>query len=343
MTDQTPSNEERVDAIERLGYTKSEATFLVTAALHGGYFVRRQFNAFIQRKRGWRAASLIERLIANQHARPIVHARNRVIYHLCSKPFYATIGEPDNRNRRDRQPFTIKNKLIALDYVLAHPGYRYLATEREKCEYFSGEGILEEHLPTRRYESADKRSSTVRYFVDKFPLFVSEPSDAPPVVSFSFIDEGLATVSRLETHLAQYACLFRALGAFRFVYVADSERPFKHAEQAFCRFVQRQQGGAPDVDAGRLLDHFRDRQLFEARQTTGFDKARLDQLRSDLQTFRGANYDALYSRWKQDPTTALMPSYGALPESVKAGRATFETYYVGHDYELFGTILERAS
>jgi hypothetical protein len=342
MTEHLPTNEERINAIERLGYTRSEAAFLATAALHGGYFVRRQFNAFIQRKRGWRAASLIERLIANRHAKPILHARNRAVYHICSKPFYAAIGEQDNRNRRDRQPFTIKNKLMALDYVFAHSAYRFLSTEREKCAYFAGQGILHNQLPARIYDSADKRSSTVRYFVDKFPLFLSEPSGASLVVSFSFIDEGLTTISRLESHLAQYAPLFKALGSFRFVYVAGSQRSFRHAEQAFGRFIDRLRGSAPAFEAERLIEHFCDRQLFEARQTREFNKARLDQLRSDLQTFQGATYQALYNRWKQDPTV-LKSNQLVRTESARPVEAVFETYLLSHDYELFGTLLERAS
>ena len=34
---------DRVAAVEDHGYTRRESEFLVTAALHSGYFVRRQF------------------------------------------------------------------------------------------------------------------------------------------------------------------------------------------------------------------------------------------------------------------------------------------------------------
>jgi hypothetical protein len=39
--------EARIQAIEKLGYTRQEAAFLVFVALHGGYFVARQFNRFV--------------------------------------------------------------------------------------------------------------------------------------------------------------------------------------------------------------------------------------------------------------------------------------------------------
>ena len=50
----------------------------------------------------------------------------------------------------------------------------------------------------------------------------------------------------------------------------------------------------------RLREHFRDRDLFERRQTSGFNKERLDQLRKDLETFAAERYQSLYHRWKQD-------------------------------------------
>jgi hypothetical protein len=34
---------EQVNAVQRFGYTAREASFLVTAALHSGYFLTRQF------------------------------------------------------------------------------------------------------------------------------------------------------------------------------------------------------------------------------------------------------------------------------------------------------------
>ena len=38
---------DRVRAIQAFGYTERESQFLVTAALNGGYFVRRQFCLFL--------------------------------------------------------------------------------------------------------------------------------------------------------------------------------------------------------------------------------------------------------------------------------------------------------
>ena len=89
-----------------------------------------------------------------------------------------------------------------------------------------------------------------------------------------------------------------------------------------------------------MREHFRDRDLFERRQTSGFNKERLDQLRKDLQTFAGEHYQSLYHRWKQDRHArgASGRSPGMCPTD-----PGFDTHLLPHDYNLFGMILERAS
>jgi len=59
-------------------------------------------------------------------------------YHVGAKPFFTAIGEEDNRNRRWRQPYPVKIKLMGLDFVFAHRQHHYLATEAEKLDYFAG-------------------------------------------------------------------------------------------------------------------------------------------------------------------------------------------------------------
>ena len=113
---------------------------------------------------------MVEKLIAQKHAVAISALNNTKIYHLGSRPFYTAIGETDNRNRREHSPRAIKNRLMGLDFVLAHRDYRYLATEREKVDYFSGTlGIPLSALPCKRYISLKTPSTTTRYFVDKYP------------------------------------------------------------------------------------------------------------------------------------------------------------------------------
>ena len=183
MSSSSMTNPERIEALKRLGYTDREAAFLCLAALQGGYFLRRHYCNFIGKEIVGTVAALIEKLLAQQQDAAITAFNNTKIYHLGSRPFYAAIGETDNRNRREHSAALIKSRLLSLDFVLAHRDYRYLATEREKLDYFSGTlEIALSALPYKRYISLKTPSTTTRYFVDKYPIFITGivPARAEP-------------------------------------------------------------------------------------------------------------------------------------------------------------------
>src|SRR4051794_19825273 len=110
-------DEQRVHALQSFGYTEREAGFLCRAALHSGYFLRRQFLAYAGGNYGKLDSRLSERVLENGHAKAKGLRYRQVLYHLCSKPLYAALGETDNRNRREHFVFTIKARLMALDFV----------------------------------------------------------------------------------------------------------------------------------------------------------------------------------------------------------------------------------
>ena len=68
------TNAERMQALQRLGYTDREASFLCLAALHGGYFLRRQYGQFLGHSLGGTAAALIEKLLAKGHVQVATYA-----------------------------------------------------------------------------------------------------------------------------------------------------------------------------------------------------------------------------------------------------------------------------
>ena len=174
MTPVLPTPAERVTALQDFGYTEREAAFLLTAALHGGYFLRRQYLSAIGTQSGGNAAALIDKLLALKHASVAVGCNNTKLYHLCARPFYAALGEEDNRNRRERPRFAIKNRLMGLDFVLGHSENTYLVTEREKVDFFTGTlGVDRSLLPVKRFTSQQSKATTDRYFVDKYPIFIT--------------------------------------------------------------------------------------------------------------------------------------------------------------------------
>ena len=211
---------------------------------------------------------------------------------MGAKLFFAAIGEEDNRNRRWRQPYPVKVKLMGLDFVLAHQQHHYLATKPRKLDYFVGTlGLNHGHLPQRIYRSRHGRNITTRYFVDKFPLFLSGASSAPsPVVAFCYVDGSIGKPSGFDTYLLQYRDLFSRLERFGIIYVAADERMFPKAERIFRRLCGNGVRGGVlpgDPDIERLREHFRARDLFERRETSSFGKARLDRLREELAEFGG--------------------------------------------------------
>src|SRR5688500_9112095 len=114
---------------------------------------------------------------------------------------------------------------MALDFVLQHRMDRCLTTETEKVSFFTEEcGIESSALPTRMYTAATGGAATARYFIEKQPILVSPTagSDGPPVVTFTFIDEGLHSTSGFESFLQNYRSLMSRLPNSCLTYVACS-------------------------------------------------------------------------------------------------------------------------
>jgi len=126
----------QIDAIQGIGYARSEARFLRLVALHSGYFVRRQVLIALGCRPGKRAQGFIEELIFRGHACREIYRKNRHIFRVQSKVIYEALGQDDNCNRREHQPSTIRLRLMTLDYVLEHPENQYLETQQEKLSYF---------------------------------------------------------------------------------------------------------------------------------------------------------------------------------------------------------------
>jgi hypothetical protein len=252
-----------------------------------------------------------------------------VVYHLSSKPFYAALGEEDNRNRRTCQPYTIRHKLMTLDFVISRLKCRFLATIQERVEYFQAIGCSTESLPMRAYLSNDGKSRRPSYFVDKSPIFLG-PSPAAPVVSFVYINDGDFAYRDFRAYLNQYQDLFRAVPEFRLVFAARDQRVAQKAARKFNKFV-----GSGDGSARHLLTHFSDRNAFEKRQTKGWDKARIDRFRDDRDRFSAPKYDALFARWRAEGDEAVT--------STVRLNGTFETALLKHNYDLFGGKYRAAS
>lgn len=337
------TDSERVASLGCLGYTEREARFLSLAALHSGYFLRRQYRGFLAQDDGGSVAQLIEKALAREHVRVFTYHHKTQIYHLGARPFYAALGQPDNRNRRQHEPITIKAKLMALDFVLANRDRFYLATEQEKVDYFTKTlGIDREILPTKLYRSALNGSSTARYFIEKYPLFLSEPPSpsnlTPPVVSFGFVDEGAVTLSGFETFLAQHRALFAALARFSVVYVAANAARCDRARSLFEHALSTDGDGALDPDIRRLLNHFEARSLYDAKEFVSFDRASLIRLRNEQQEFSGPEWKAIYGLWQRGGASAVFEKLSVKRPRQDKLAGTFSACVLEHSYDFFGHV-----
>ena len=335
--------EEAISVFRHFGYDANEAEFLAVAAIHSGYFVRRQFAEFLGQERGGNAQRFIEKLLQRRHATFNRYHLNKFVYQIRAKKIYNRLGQNDNRNRRDKAPLTVKRKLMCLDFVLAHFGQRFLETEFEKVAYFAGDRqVPVPNLPVRRYVSHGSGRATDRYFVDKLPVFVTHDPAAvsvPAVVHFAYIDEGAETLQGFGTFLEQYSALFAALKAFEVAYVATSSVWFEKAERMFARTTRdpTQRPTPLTPDELELLGYFQVRRKFEARDFTGLDTDRIIRYREEKRRYGDAAHEELYRCWLTEGERALR----RIPPS-ETIRGSFRTMLIPYDYDILGG-MERAS
>lgn len=292
----------------------------------------------IGRSSGQMDENFLRKALAKKHIQAMKYRADRVLYHLGSKPLYDLIGETDNRNRRQHQVFTIKCRVMALDFVLQQRECAFYATEREKVDFFCGCLQLDMTcLPRRRYRAASGHDTTDRFFVDKFPIFSSERTST---VHFAFVDEGLHSTSGFETYLEQYEPLFRELTHSRIVYVAAFSDQLSSAKRAFERFRKNHTGPPPvDPQVLRLIGHFRDRSAYERRDFREFNQAKLIQFREDRDAFTGTEYEHMFEEWSRGGDQAVLARFGCQATSVARSISTeFSTHLLPFDYKLFGTL-----
>ena len=320
------------DSIARItavwDYTPREAQFLEMAALHSGYFLRRQYMRFAHAGSGGAVDRFTRKVLSHGHARVSRSCTKTRLFHICAKRLYGALGEEDNRNRRPREPFTIRQKLMAFDFVLEHGSAQFFPTERARVNLFSSRGIPSDAMPSRFY-TGPNGDRTKRSFVDKQPIFLAPHSG--DIVHFAYIDEGVLSTAGFETWLAHYTPLFRALQAFVVVYVAGSPAFFGRARQRFDAAFGARLFAAETRAGARLAEYFRDRRSVELRDFGALGRAGMDRFRSAHQELDSAATSVLYRRWLVEGDAALETA------SAPAPNAEFRTFTLSYDYDLFGT------
>jgi len=285
-----------LERIQELGYTESEARFLYIVAVFSGYFTMRHFRAFTGSRCGKRSGCFAQKLIARGHARVCAQARNASLFHLFSRTLYGPMDKDNLRNRKRHSFEFMSTRLLLLDFILANQEFAYFETEQDKVDFFCSQlGISKECLPAKVYEGAIPNQQTIRYFVDKFPLFLAPPlPGVPPVVTFSYVDSGFERPSSFVAHLATYGRLLQQLNTFRFLYIAANRTRFHDAEERFRSVVKR----PLEADwANEILKYFQIRKKWESHEYIIPVTEDLEFLRDARERFRAGKMDRLYELW----------------------------------------------
>lgn len=212
---------------ESLGYTEREASFLYLVGMHSGYFLRRQFNYFVQRQKGYAAHRFVEKARIAGHVEVLDYGQGRFVYHLFAKPLYRMLGDPDSQNRRRKGDSSIRIRLMTLDYILETDGDHFLENENAKLDYFT----RIRRIPPGLLTGTDGR---LHPFLKTFPVSIADreqPSSS--AVHFAFIDEGLASVDKFARFLAELGPLFGALHTLEILYIAGTEHNFGAVRHLF--------------------------------------------------------------------------------------------------------------
>ena len=324
---------EHLAAIRTFGYTEAEAYFLYIVAVHSGYFTQRQFGNLLQCKPGRPVHAFIERASERQHLKEIALQNNGRVYQLSFKPIYESIQKENIRNRRSHSLEFIKTRLAMLDFVLEHLDDDYLEGEPDKLRYF------EEHLhmdrkdmPGRFYKGSNQSPDTVRYFVDKFPMFFDRESSSQQLVpTFTYIDPGFENLKGFRLHLEAYSAFLKHLPRFVFVYACPVTKTFNAAERAFRDLIAVPAHLLP----AQAVRYFHLRSAWDSKRYEALSNDDLEFLNRAPSQFAGDAIEALYANWiagslgNEQLTLALK---GLL---VHERKVQFKTYKLTCNYFLF--------
>jgi hypothetical protein len=328
--------EDRARALEAFGFSPRQSRFLVLAALHSGYCLRRQYVAFAGIEYGKNVRDFLDSLVDRKFAgRFSIRADRGHIYHLQSRTLYRALGQEDNRNRRQASAAVIARKLMLLDFVLAKSGVEWLATEEDKVQLFVDRlGLPINDLPQHVYDSArPATASTIRFFPHKLPIGVTANQLDVRFVVPAHEPAG----GGFEAFLRDHARVFARLSKWSVVVIGPSDPPaFERCEAAFERF---QRNPVPRLipHAHELRSYFRTREAIDRGQVADLRVAEINRFRRLRDRFHGAEVEATYQDWlsRREETLRLAASVTS-GEQRRAGR--LEIVALPFTYTQFGSL-----
>lgn len=312
--------QERLHAVQLMGFTERQAGFLVMVMLHAGVCLGRHYCTFAGIAYGRKMHEFYESLLARGYAtaRRCGHNRARLV-HIHYKPLYRAIGEANNRHRRPTALARAVERLMVLDAVLADRDRTWLATEQEKlCHFTLTHRIPRRDLPALTFCADD--AETVRYFPDKLPIAIDRERGTYIFIYLVTRDVPVDFRAFLERH----AELLRALPGWtvRLLVPRHKTDAIPAYQAAF-----REQLATP-LEPSVLEDM---RWYFQARRKGGRrSDERFDQA---ARAFGAPRFKALYRAWAERGEPVLDATLSpVLADHVSWGTGQLECYVLPHSY-----------
>jgi hypothetical protein len=328
--------EDRVVALEPLGFTPRQTRFIALVALHSGYCLRRQYAAFAGIRYGKSVCDLFEKLVARGLATSFTQRADRGrIYHLQARAIYRAIGEPEHRNRREASAALIARRMMVLDYVLSHADVEWFSTEDEKIDLFARLGVTPRDLPQRASAAVrTEASSATRYFGHEAPVAVVGD---PPVPTFVCLVTD-TTGRMLEQFLRDHGRLFAWLPAWTVVAIGPRPTGLHACEGAFERYLRRPMETVSASTDDDLIWFFRARQAVDQGDLTGLSVTAIDRFRTLREAFRRPVFEELYLAWRRDGDAVLGSSAASARHHGMRSVGTLVTQLLPFDYSQFGSL-----
>ncbi len=333
---------ERVAVLRHWGYPAPQAAFLAHVLVLGGCFLRRQFVAFHGRRDGRYVTTFLHRLVSFKQARRRVFGRRTCVYHLDHPALYDRMDESNSRDSRRGAPGAIVHRLMTLDVVLNHAPARVLATEAEKCDYFTRErGLSSDLFPATWYprRRAGQRD-VIRYFADRVPIVLEAADDGG--VSFLYVQRPATSLAGWTTFLYAYASLLTALPRAEVVFcsvdVAGFEGSVQAVFDAWRRTARARQWREAAALRMALQRHPANRRWAEPSSGTPMSRATRAVLNAAEHRFRDPRYADLYPAWRTGADRVLDECFSRqMPAHVE--HVTLRLRAVPHQYDAFGTAI----
>ena len=270
-----------------------KSAFIRLVALHSGVFLRRQYLQFAGISSGKHATSFLGRLIENGHCRT---------YPWPARSLPITSTRRQSTERSVIQSFAFVDLMVLITLrpnsiarlCLAESQGTHTHHEQKKLNYFTHDcNVPLSDLPGRMYRSPQGKTETIRYFVDKFPLFLSPAA----VVHFTFVSTGeLPRLEEFRSHLLVHSKLFRHLKEVRLVYIHQDSFHVPQAEACFHTMLS-----SPNrryIDSPALLRYIQLRLAWEKEEYEKVNSEGLIYLNQSQKKYAGSRNESLYQDWK---------------------------------------------